>query len=135
MNRYTRCARPAEPENEGDVVVRVNPGCRSVLAHGHHSLYPGLQIFHSSGVSKWPAARPRLGKRNEDGVRVLKIEREKKFSCAELLSLDRAGLMGVRRRFHSRISGSRQPIEAVKVRWGQNHFVLQVGEIEGRRIG
>ena len=38
----------------------------------------------------------RAAKRNEDGVRVLKIEWEKKFSCAELLSLDRAGLMGVR---------------------------------------
>ena len=38
----------------------------------------------------------RAAKRNEDGVRVLKIEREKKFSRAELLSLDRAGLMGVR---------------------------------------
>jgi hypothetical protein len=31
-------------------------------------------------------------------------------------------------------SGSRQPIEATRVRWGQIHLVLQVGEIEGRRI-
>ena len=38
----------------------------------------------------------RAAKRNEDGVRVLKIEWEKKFSHAEVLSLDRAGLMGVR---------------------------------------
>src|SRR5579862_7843 len=36
------------------------------------SLYPGLQIFHSSGVSNWPAASCRSAKRNEDGVGALK---------------------------------------------------------------
>jgi hypothetical protein len=37
-----------------------------------------------------------ISQKNQDGVRVLKKKREKKFSRAELLSLDRAGLMGVR---------------------------------------
>src|SRR6516162_5400322 len=48
--------------------------------------------------SAWVFSRRvlRAAKRNQDGVRVLKKEKEKKFSRAELLSLDRAGLMGVR---------------------------------------
>jgi hypothetical protein len=55
--------------------------------------------------SAWVFSRRvlRAAKRNQDGVRVLKKEKEKKFSRAELLSLDRAGLMGVRHQVHVRL--------------------------------
>jgi hypothetical protein len=44
-----------------------------------------------------PQQQPKV-RRNQDGVRARKPEKEKRFSCAELLSLDGAGLMGVRLR-------------------------------------
>ena len=58
-----------------DSFVSLTPGVARRL------VVPGAIFFHPSGISKWPAARFRAAKRNEDGVRVLKKKGKRNYSA------------------------------------------------------